>query len=55
MATNRYELKMEWDNWLADWTYKLFDSGKELAEGNREWAGKIADHYGIKVPELTND
>lgn len=58
METNKEAkiyIEMKWEDWTAEYEYLLFKDKINVARGNREWAGKIADHYGIEVPELTND
>lgn len=56
------ELQVQWSDKAANYVYRLvtfaeYETGERQivnevnGDGNRQWAEKIAKHYGIEIPE----
>lgn len=57
-----YRLVAYWDDDKADYVYILerdngssFKKPEDVAEGNKEWALRQAEHYGIELPKSLQD
>lgn len=49
------ELSVVWSNDLAAYEYRFVDDQGHYSYGDAQWAIRMAKHYGLEVPKVTQD